>query len=430
VEPGLRVRIRSGGKRFAEIGGEMASLAAVEALAAELWPGLASAAAALPDPREGERVVLLTEQPGATRAARSAHAPGAAELMVPAGVRTVRAVPLLGSGKADFAVVRRLATAAGAVPEPLERRQRRRRATHPHGGVPLGRHRRGSVRHGVRRAHWRCARLDSGRAGRTLPARFPRRHAAMPTTIPVAAGGFRFVPGVYQYSAGVAAEPGFRIERVRFAEPVPLAGGFARVAAALEAAGRPRSAFCACELRSPEPFTEDGFRAFNGQYGQVLAEWGLFLDGRNPVARSNVCPEMAPSPAPAFHAFCFTVPDAGAAPSFIVAGSGESEEGHGNYRDHTVALGDTSPAGLRGKARYVLDEMERRMAALGFAWADTTAVQAYTVHDVHPFLADELARRGAVRHGLTWQFCRPPVRDLEYEMDCRGIALERVLPVA
>src|SRR3712207_9221104 len=92
----------------------------------------------------------------------------------------------------------------------------------------------------------------------------------MPSTIAVAAGGFRFAPGVYQYSAGVAAEPGFRIERVRFAEPVPLADGFARIAAALDAAGRPKAAFCACELRSPEPFTEDGFHAFNRAYGQVL----------------------------------------------------------------------------------------------------------------------------------------------------------------
>ena len=162
----------------------------------------------------------------------------------------------------------------------------------------------------------------------------------------------------------------------------------------------------------------------------MLAEWGLFVDGRNPVARSNVCPEVSPPPAPAFHAFSITVPDAGAAPpSFVVAGSGEAAEGHANYRDHTVALGDTSPAGLREKARWVLGEMERRMAALGgFGWADAPAVQAYTVHDIHPFLAGDVVRRGAARHGLTWQFCRPPVRGLEYEMDCRAVPLERVLP--
>lgn len=240
-------------------------------------------------------------------------------------------------------------------------------------------------------------------------------------------GGYRYIPAVFQYSGGVAAEPGFRIERLRFAEPVPLAEGFRRIAAVLDAAGRPKRAFCACELRSPEPFTEDGFRRFNQSYAAVLQDWGIVRDGANPVARSNVCPERDKPAEPCFHAFCFTVPDPAAAPSFVVAGSGEAAEGHANYRDHIVARGDVSPAGLRGKARFVLGEMERRMAALGFAWRDTTAVQVYSVFDIHPFLGDELVARGAARHGVTWQFCRPPVVELDYEMDCRGIAVERVL---
>jgi hypothetical protein len=36
-------------------------------------------------------------------------------------------------------------------------------------------------------------------------------------------------------------------------------------------------------------------------------------------------------------------------------------------------------------------------------------------------------RRGAGRAGLTWHYCRPPVQDLDYEMDCRGVAIERVV---
>lgn len=250
----------------------------------------------------------------------------------------------------------------------------------------------------------------------------------MYSTLVAASRGFRFIPAVFQYSGGVAAESGFRIERVRFPDPVPLAEGFDRIAAALHSAGRPKQAFCACELRSPEPFTESGFRAFNEVYAKTLAEWGILVDGKNPVARSNVCPEHDRPAAPSFHAFCYTVPDAAAAPSFVVAGSGESEEGHANYRDHITARGDTSPAGLRAKARFVLGEMERRMAALGFTWRDTTATQVYSVFDIHPVLADELAARGAARHGVTWQLCRPPVVDLDYEMDCRGVAVERVLP--
>jgi len=247
----------------------------------------------------------------------------------------------------------------------------------------------------------------------------------MVQTIPEA--GYRFIPGVYQYSAGVAAEPGFRLERVCFAEPVPLMAGFARIAAWLEAQGRPKAAFAACELRSPAPFTEEGFAAFNQVYGGVLQEWGLFRDGLNPIARSNVCPEIAPPAEPCFHAFVYNVPDAGAAPSFVVAGSGEAAEGKGDYRSNTVALGDTSAAAMRAKARWVLGEMERRMGLLGADWRGTTGVQAYTVHDMMPFFAEEIVRRGAARHGLTWQYCRPPVVDLEFEMDCRSIAREFVL---
>ncbi len=248
----------------------------------------------------------------------------------------------------------------------------------------------------------------------------------MSQTIAVPEAGFRFIPAVFQYSGGVAAEPGFTLERVRFAEPVPLMEGFARIAQVLEAAGRPKTAFCACELRSPAPFTEAGFAAFNRVYGGVLQEWGIFRDGLNPVARSNVCPAIAPPAEPCFHAFVFTVPDAAAPPSFAVAGSGEAPEGKGNYRDNIIALGDVSPAGLRSKARWVLGEMERRMGALGGRWAMTTAAQLYTVHDIHGFLAEEIVARGAARHGLTWHYCRPPVVGLDYEMDCRRVAAEHV----
>ncbi len=249
----------------------------------------------------------------------------------------------------------------------------------------------------------------------------------MASTIAFTPGGYAYIPGVFQYSAGVAALPGFSIERVRFAAPVPLARGFERVAAHIRAAGRPLTAFCACELRSPAPFTEAGFVAFNRVYVGTLGAWGLFKDEINPVARSNVCPELDPPAEPSFHAFAFTVEAAGAPPSFVIAGSGEAPEGKGSYGDFIVARGDTSPAGMRRKAVAVLGEMERRLAAVGATWRDTTAVQLYTVHDIHPFLGEELVRRGAMRHGLTWHFCRPPVIELDYEMDCRGVALERML---
>jgi hypothetical protein len=249
----------------------------------------------------------------------------------------------------------------------------------------------------------------------------------MADVVDFVAGGYRFLPSVFQYSGGVAALPGHAIERVRFRTPVPLAEGFGRIERIIGEARRPLTAFCACELRSPAPFTEQGFRAFNEVYVVTLEKWGLFDGKVNPVARSNVCPEIEPPPEPSFHAFSFTVAAADAASSFVIAGGAEAREGGASYRDRTIRRGETTPDAMREKAHYVLGEMERRLSAFGLGWADTTATQVYTVHDLHPFLADEIVRRGAARSGLTWHFARPPVRELEYEMDCRGLGRERVI---
>jgi len=241
------------------------------------------------------------------------------------------------------------------------------------------------------------------------------------------AGGYRFIPGVFQYSGGVAALAGHAIERVRFRAPVPLQQGFAQIERLIGQAGRPLTSFCACELRSPAQFSEQGFRAFNESYVVTLEKWGLFDGKLNPVARSNVCPLIDPPAEPSLHAFSFAVPATDAAPTFVIAGSGEAREGGASYRERIVRYRETSADAMREKARYVLGEMERRLAALAFAWGDTTATQVYTVQDLHPFMADEIMRRGAARGGLTWHFARPPVEGLEYEMDCRAVGRERVL---
>jgi acyl-[acyl-carrier-protein]-phospholipid O-acyltransferase/long-chain-fatty-acid--[acyl-carrier-protein] ligase len=98
------VFIRGRAKRFAKIGGEMVSLAAVEALAEELWPGYLSAVATIPDPKKGERLVMITDHPGAQRSAFVAFAKSrkASDIMVPSEIFHSE-VPVLGSGKLDFA---------------------------------------------------------------------------------------------------------------------------------------------------------------------------------------------------------------------------------------------------------------------------------------------------------------------------------------
>ncbi|MEO7009727.1 MAG: hypothetical protein ABI156_11320 [Caldimonas sp.] len=241
-------------------------------------------------------------------------------------------------------------------------------------------------------------------------------------------GNYRFVRGVFQYSAGVAAEPGFEIERVRFFRPLSLREGFEAIQARLAARGRSLTAFCACELRSPAPVSETGFSAFNQVYVEQLKAWGLYRDDLNPVARSNVCPANSPPEGPSIHAFSYTVPvGAGGRGTFVIAGSAEAPEGRPGYREHAVATGDVSPSGILEKARWTLGEMERRMGALGFGWNDSTALQLYTVHDTWPLLEQEMAERGAIAAGLTWHFARPPVIGLEYELDTRAVQREFVI---
>ena len=248
-------------------------------------------------------------------------------------------------------------------------------------------------------------------------------------TVEAQNGGYRFMPGVSQYSCGVGALNGFALTRVRFSRVVPLREGFAKAAEIIRAEGRPLAAFAACELRSPAPFTEQGFKDFNEIYIKTLVEWGVMTDRVNPVARSNVCPKIDPPAEPGFHAFSFTTVAPNAPASFVIAGSGESVEGKANYRDHIVRFGDTSPPGMLDKAKFVLDEMERRMSAFSGNWSQTTGVQLYTVQDVYAILESELGRRGVFRNGLTWHFNRPPVEHLEYEMDCRRVQVERVVEV-
>src|SRR5205085_6866197 len=66
--------IKGRAKRFAKVGGEMVSLAAVEMIAAELWPNALSAVVAVPDARKGERLILVTQQKDATRSQVQAFA--------------------------------------------------------------------------------------------------------------------------------------------------------------------------------------------------------------------------------------------------------------------------------------------------------------------------------------------------------------------
>jgi len=98
-------------KRFAKLGGEMVSLAAAERIAETAVPETRHAVVALPDPRRGEKLILVTEAKGfdRSRLIEAAHRLGLPEIAVPRDVIEIERLPLLGTGKTDYGVVLRLA---------------------------------------------------------------------------------------------------------------------------------------------------------------------------------------------------------------------------------------------------------------------------------------------------------------------------------
>lgn len=108
------ITIRGRIKRFAKIGGEMVSLAAVEALSERTWPNIPAAAIAQPDPRKGNRVILVLapphgEKPPAPDALKTqARAEGLAEIMLPSRIEILPKLPMLASGKPDYPAIAKL----------------------------------------------------------------------------------------------------------------------------------------------------------------------------------------------------------------------------------------------------------------------------------------------------------------------------------
>jgi hypothetical protein len=172
---------------------------------------------------------------------------------------------------------------------------------------------------------------------------------------------YRFLPGIAPYSCGAVSIPDFEIVNVTFQRPIAYRTGFERIARLLDEQGRPKTALCAISLRSPRPYSFQGFADFNAEYTSILESWGVFVDGVNPIARTNVAPVIDPPREPVLYGFSFTKPCPGdRPPTWVVAGAGELPEGI-LARDEIVAIGDTSPRGLAIKARFVMDLMENRL---------------------------------------------------------------------
>lgn len=228
-----------------------------------------------------------------------------------------------------------------------------------------------------------------------------------------APGSYRFlaVPGG-PFSAGVVADAGFDLVHATFFRPVPLEQGLDAAARHLEAAGRPVTALAAFELRIPEPFSRQGFDAFNAPYKQRMAEMGLTSGADMVTARTNVSPTVAGVDEPSVHAFTYTVPGRGRQePAFRLSGTTE-----------------TRPGSAAERLRSIVEELERRMAEFGVAWEDSTAINVYGAEAAAAALPEVLPSFGAAGlHGLVWLPSRPPIAEADFEIDARGVGTEIVL---
>ena len=261
-------------------------------------------------------------------------------------------------------------------------------------------------------------------------------------------GNYQFIPGTATFSSGAVALPGYAMVHATFRRPVVLATAFEAMQAHLAGLGRPMQAVAGIELRSPKPFSFASFGAFGKIYVDLLQQYGLQLDvgGKTPLgpaARSNLAPEplsIAPSEV-SVYAFTYTVRSNGIddedIPQFVAAGCGELQPApkatvnqtvnSGTApRDLIVRLGETNGSAMREKAVYCMNAVADELTHLGASWADCTTVNIYTVHPISGYLHDEiLVPLGeAAIHGVHWHYTRPPIEEIEFEVDARGVSSE------
>jgi hypothetical protein len=229
-------------------------------------------------------------------------------------------------------------------------------------------------------------------------------------------GSYRFLPAITAYSAGFAASDGFEITALRLLDCPTLAIGFERIDKEIQKRGLAPTALAGLQLRSPGAFSFEGFAAFNDEYRQSLIKRGLIIDGVNPISRTNVIP-IEQGPAVPTIAVAFIVhPSQGRGGSdFIVAGAGEVDGDLGP--ENIVARGDLSQKGLSLKVDCVLNIMLERLHALGVE--TPTTVNVYTAHEITG-LPGMIAKKlpTVSKNGYSAWLTRPPVKEIEYEMDC------------
>ncbi|MBU2641295.1 MAG: bifunctional acyl-ACP--phospholipid O-acyltransferase/long-chain-fatty-acid--ACP ligase [Gammaproteobacteria bacterium] len=114
INPAGFVTILGRVKRFAKIAGEMVSLEVVEKLAVAASPAHPHAATSVPDEKRGEAIILFSTDPALSREhlQQAAREHGLPEIAIPRAIRLLAALPVLGTGKTDYQMLKTLAATA------------------------------------------------------------------------------------------------------------------------------------------------------------------------------------------------------------------------------------------------------------------------------------------------------------------------------
>ena len=134
--------------------------------------------------------------------------------------------------------------------------------------------------------------------------------------------GYSFLEGIYPYSSGVVANPGFEIVHVTLNTWLPWQDGMQQARRFVESEGGGVEQLCAFELRCPRPHSMGSFIGFNEAYRNMLEQWGLVVNSQNPIARTNVAPVKDAPDETVLHAFSFVRRSEHARRTFVVAGGG------------------------------------------------------------------------------------------------------------
>jgi hypothetical protein len=236
------------------------------------------------------------------------------------------------------------------------------------------------------------------------------------TLVTISEGGYQSLVSGGAIADGVVALPGFEIRQATFADFVPLEQAFQNIAVYLEQQGRPIKALCALQLRSPKPFSPEGFQTFNVGYLQLLDTHQLRIEGNSPLARTNVVP-VSPPAVPSVYTFSYTMPSQEKRKTFVAAGVGDIRDDGSLIRS-----GETSEEAGLEKVKFMTEATRAVLERLEVRWQDITHLNFYGLQPVPSSVLPLF--EGALRHGLTWYPSVPPIIGVDTEIDVRGVFRE------